>query len=66
MGALGFLLKYLPTIPVYVQGGLAVADAVAIGLEKAEQLKKENREPTEADWDEVNASIAAKRKRLHG
>jgi hypothetical protein len=65
MGALAFLLTYLPQIPQYVAAGTALVDAISVGVSKAEQLQSENREPTAADWDEVNASIAAKRTRLH-
>jgi hypothetical protein len=65
MGALAFLLTYLPQIPQYVAAGTALVDAVQIGISKAEQLKSENRDPTDDDWAEVNASIAAKRTRLH-
>lgn len=65
MGALSFLLTYLPQVPSYVAGGIAIADAISIGMDKAKQLRDEDREVTEDDWNQVNASIAAKRTRLH-
>ena len=64
-GALAFLLQFLPQIPSYVAAGTALIDVVSHGVAKANQLHSENREPTDADWAEVNASIAAKRGRLH-
>jgi len=63
MGA--FLLAFLPQIPQYVAAGTALADVITSGLAKANQLQSEGREPTEADWSEVNQSIAEKRARLH-
>lgn len=65
MGALAFLTAFLPKVPAYVAAGAQLANVISIGLEKSKQLEAENRDPTDADWDEVNASIAAKRARLH-
>ena len=64
-GALAFLLEYLPKIPSYIAAGTELVHVVSAGVSKANQLHAENRDATDADWADVNASIAAKRTRLH-
>lgn len=63
MGA--FLLAFLPQIPQYLAAGSALVDVISTGMDKANQLKTEGRDASDADWSEVNASIASKRARLH-
>lgn len=65
MGPLAFATQLLGALPALIQAGVAVSDLIDAGKDKLQQFQDERRDPTAAEWDELNASIAAKRELLH-
>lgn len=64
--ALAFAMQLLSSLPSLIDAGVKVADLIKDGNAKLKTFEAEGRDPTDAEWDDLNASIAAKRKELHG
>lgn len=65
VGALAFAVELLSSLPGLISAGVQVVDLIQNGQAKLKLFDAEKRDPTPAEWDELNASIAAKRKELH-
>ncbi len=65
MGALAFATQLLSSLPSLIEAGVAVVDLVKNGSAKLKVFADEKRDPTDAEWAELNASIEAKRAELH-
>jgi hypothetical protein len=65
MGALGFATTLLGSLPSLIAGGVQVLDLIKSGNAKLSAFASEKRDPTDAEWAELNASIDAKRAELH-
>ena len=65
MGALAFATQLLGSLPGLIAAGVQVMDLINNGNAKLKIFDAEKRDPTPAEWDELNASIEAKRKELH-
>lgn len=63
--ALAFAMQLLSSLPSLIEAGVAVGDLISNGNAKLKAFDDEKRDPTDAEWDELNATIAAKRKELH-
>ena len=67
MNALSFALTFLDKLPVLLQAGASVARiAGLVGEHKAQQavFAAEQRDPTPAEWDALNARLDALEKQL--
>ena len=60
------IINLLNLVPQFVAAGLSISDAWARVKAKADQFIAEDRDPTDAEWAELNTEIAAKRAELHG
>ncbi len=65
MGALAFALKVIEMVPFAVDAVSGAWDAFQWGSEKVKAMVAEDRDPTDAEWDELNAKVAALRTALH-
>lgn len=63
--ALTFATTLLGSLPSLITAGIQIIDLVTSGNAKLKAFADEKRDPTPAEWDELNASIAAKRTELH-
>lgn len=68
LDSLDFLVQAMETIPGMVQAGM---DAVQIATyaakitQQVRNMQAQNRGPTQAEWDDLNAVIKGDRDRLH-
>ena len=65
MTALAFAVQLLSSLPGLIAAGVEVVGLIEKGNEKLKQFAAEKRDPTAAEWEELNAEIAAKRRELH-
>lgn len=63
--ALAFAMQLLESLPALIDAGVKVKDLLANGNAKLQIFAAEGRDPTPEEWDDLNASIDAKRKELH-
>lgn len=63
--ALSFATQLLASLPGLIAGGVEIAALIEKGNAKLKQFDDEKRDPTDAEWEEMNAEIDAKRKELH-
>lgn len=63
---ISYAIQLLGALPSLIEAGVAVRDLIDGSREKLAKMQEENRAPTDAEWDELNASIESKRKALHG
>lgn len=63
--ALDFALKVLTELPALISSGIDIYELVQKSNEQLKRMVAEKRDPTEAEWDELNASIQSKRNKLH-
>lgn len=63
--ALAFAMQLLESLPGLIQAGADVAELISNGSAKLKEFEQENRDPTDEEWEELNASIDAKRDELH-
>lgn len=64
--ALAFATKLLSTLPGLIAGGVEVVSLINKGNEKLKAFEDQKRDPTDAEWEELNSDIEEKRKQLHG
>lgn len=65
MGALPFAIQLLTSLPSLIQAGVDITNLVSDSTEKLKSMQAENRDPTPAEWDELNARIKSLRGELH-
>jgi len=65
MGALAYATQLLGLLPSLISLGVNIKNFVSDGIAKLSTMQAENRDPTPAEWDELNAAIAVLRKQLH-
>lgn len=54
MGGLAFVLQLLDLVPLVVKGVAGAAEALSWGKDQIEKMVQEDRDPTDAEWDELN------------
>jgi hypothetical protein len=54
MGGLAFALQLLDLVPLIVKGVTGAAEALSWGKSQIEKMVQEDRDPTDAEWDELN------------
>jgi hypothetical protein len=64
--AIAYALELITSLPSLISAGAEVLDLLEKGKSKLEAFAAEDRDPTDAEWNELNASIAEKRAELHG
>lgn len=60
-----YALQILQQIPALIAAGQSVLGLVQDGSAALEKMVSENRDPTEAEWDALNAVTKALRDQLH-
>lgn len=65
MAALLFAIKHLGLIKEAISAGKEIAELVKYGRDKLQQMHDEKRDPTEAEWLELNAKIRVLQEELH-
>lgn len=63
--AIAYALQLVTSLPSLIKAGADVLDLLDKGKQKLQAFATEKRDPTPEEWDELNASIAAKRQQLH-
>ena len=62
--ALAFAIQALTQLPALIQAGADIARAVQETIAALQALQAEGRDPTQAEWDALNARIAGDLARL--
>jgi hypothetical protein len=57
MLALGFAIQAFGLLPGLIKAGMDVTSFVTRTNASLEQMQKENRDPTDAEWASLNASV---------
>jgi hypothetical protein len=65
MGSLAFAINLLSSLPVLIQAGTDITKLVTDSTDKLKMFESEKRDPTEAEWKELNDRIKALRDELH-
>jgi hypothetical protein len=65
MSALAYALQLLASLPQLIQAGVDVMDTINAAKEKLQTMSDEGRDPTPAEWDELNERIRGLRSQLH-
>lgn len=65
MGSTTFALQLLAILPSLINAGLQVQGIITATNAKLTKMVEEKRDPTEAEWDELNAAIDELRTQLH-
>lgn len=56
---LAFALKLLNLVPAVIQGVTGAVDAFSAGKAALDKMVSENRDPTDDEWDALNAATQA-------
>lgn len=64
MGALAFALAALQAVPALIAAGNNIETFINNTATAVKTMQAENRDPTQAEWDALNAEIAALQKQL--
>lgn len=65
MTILAFALQLLNALPPLLAAGIQVTELIQASNAKIKVMQDENRDPTQAEWDEQDKRIAALRDVLH-
>ncbi len=65
MGAAAYALSLLTELPSLIASGKQVVDLIQTGTTALKAMQADNRDPTPAEWDALNAQIDALREELH-
>lgn len=65
MNALAMALQLLNALPALIAAGVEVKDLIEDQTAKLQAMADEGRDPTPAEWDDLNAKIDALRAELH-
>lgn len=63
--AIGYAIQLLTQLPVLIMAGQEVIGLINKGTQALEDMQATGRDPTDAEWKELNDSIAALGQRLH-
>jgi len=63
--ALSFAMILIQYLPAAIQGISEAAQLIEWGVERVKTMVAEKRDPSPAEWDELNAKTDALRARLH-
>ena len=62
---IAYALSLLTELPGLIASGKQVIDLIQTGSTALKAMQTENRDPTAAEWDQLNARIKALRDELH-
>lgn len=65
LSALAFAMKVIDLAPAAIAAVAGAKDAFDWGAQQVRAMVAENRDPTEAEWAELNARTEALRAKLH-
>lgn len=65
MPALAYAIQLISALPALVDAGVSIKNLVSDSTASLNLMQSEKRDPTPAEWDALNAQIAALRKELH-
>jgi hypothetical protein len=65
MSALAYALQLLAALPQLIQAGADVMQMITEAKDRLQNMQDEGRDPTPAEWDDLNARIATLRGELH-
>lgn len=65
MGALPYAIQLLSALPSLIKAGMDVTTLIQGSTAKIQAMSTENRAPTGAEWDELNAQIKTLQAELH-
>lgn len=65
MEALAFAVQLLNALPPLLAAGIEVTELVQAGNARIKKMQDEKRDPTDAEWKELNDRITAHQKELH-
>lgn len=63
--ALLYATQLLGILPALISAGKDITDLVTTGNAALQKMQAENRVPTDQEWADLNAQIAALQKELH-
>jgi len=63
--ALIYAIQILSQLPALIAAGVEVASLITNGTKALEDMQATGRNPTDAEWEELNSSIEELGKRLH-
>ncbi len=63
--AIAYAISLLGEVPGLIAAGKSVVDLVQSGSAALKTMQSENRDPTAAEWDALNAQIKTLRDELH-
>lgn len=66
MNALAYAVQLLGALPALLAAGKQINDLLVQGHATLERMQAEGRDPTPAEWDDLNDAIAVLRQDLHG
>jgi N-acyl-D-aspartate/D-glutamate deacylase len=62
---LNLALNLLTALPGLIEAGANVVGVIQHGTAKVKQLQTEGRDPTQAEWDELDTMVNGLRAQLH-
>lgn len=65
MTAIAYMLQLLNALPALIQAGHDVSDLITHTRDRLQDMQTTGRDPTQAEWDELDARIKDLRGRLH-
>lgn len=65
MTAIAYALQLLGALPDLIGAGMDVLSTIKDGQHKLQEFADQGRDPTAAEWDELNARIKDLRDQLH-
>jgi len=65
MPALAYAIQLMSALPALVQAGKDISSLVTDGTKALESMQKDKRDPTVAEWNDLNNRIMALRNQLH-
>ncbi len=65
MGAIAYALQLIGEAEPLIAAGVNVANLLKTGSAALKAMQDENRDPSPAEWDALNAQIKALREELH-
>ncbi len=63
--AIGYAIQLLTQLPVLIMAGQEVLGLITKGADALKDMQLTGRDPTDAEWQELNDSIEALGQRLH-
>lgn len=63
--AIAYAMQLLTSLPQLIQAGTDAMSLINHGREKLSEMQTAGRDPTQEEWDELNAKIKALQDELH-